>query len=112
MTDDGNEFDAFERTLHWLYDQCRHRAETEASWQFTAGLVAQAIGHFRVWRVYCDHGRDDRADEAGDRVDDWLKQAGDEMRGLRRDAALAETADLLRRDLEGFRLAAGGNPTP
>lgn len=37
------DLDATERTMLWLYDQSRHRAESEPNWAFTQGQVAQAV---------------------------------------------------------------------
>ena len=97
------DFAAFGRTLEWLYDQARHRGETEPNWYFTGGILADAIGEYRTWSMYLERRDWSKADEAADRLDAKIQRAGDEMRGLRRDAALAETADILRRDLNDLR---------
>lgn len=62
--------------------------------------------------MYLSLGGDriDKADEHAERTQKWLDAAADEMRGLRRDAALAETAEILHRDIGHMREAAGYRP--
>lgn len=100
------DLDATERVMTWLYDQARHRAETEPEWTFTQGNIAQAIAEWRCFRTFLSLGTDrsDRADAYAVRCQNWLSAAADDIRERRHgDVALAETTDQLHRDTDALR---------
>ncbi|MBK1671535.1 hypothetical protein CKO28_26405 [Rhodovibrio sodomensis] len=101
------DLDAAERQMLWLYDQCRHRAESDPNWQFTQGNLAEAVAEWRCYRMFLSMGADkaERADDHAERVQKWLTAAAKDMRSLRRNAALAETAEILHRDIGYMRVA-------
>ena len=118
MTDDltpnemVGDLDAAERQMTWLYDQYRARAEAEPNWAFTQGNVAQAVAEWRCFRMFVSLGPDKakKADDYAERCRSWLSAAAEDMRGRRRDTALAETADLLHRDVGHLREASAYRP--
>jgi len=52
----------------------------------------------------------EKADGSAERCEKWLIAAAEDMRDRCRDAALAETADLLQRDIGTLREASGYRP--
>ena len=74
--------------------------------------VAQAIAEWRCFRTFVSLGPDraEKADGYAERCQKWLTSAAEDMRGRRRDTALAETADLLHRDIGHLREASAYRP--
>lgn len=102
------ELDAFLRQLEWLGTQCAGRAEHhDRVWMFTRGAANMAEADFREYRMWLQRGQWDKADARAAKLDVKLKDLSWELRQLRKEEVMAETADLLRQDLHHLRSAAG-----